>query len=203
MWPCNCYCAVARGHLGCTSSATGTGARWGRLERGHLGRSALNVGRVWHGLFSTWRGAHRSRARKGAEKLRAHIRNETQVFKRTQHLATQRKTTKYPIALFNPPSHDGGYHNGAYCIPARGHLGRSAVKVDGTCQRLFSTRSGARRSRARKGADGRIPAEKPGQHKPHQRAVDCAPYLTLYASGVKDWSRSFWSAVLQHRFRFG
>ena len=29
-----------------------------------------------------------------------------------------------------------------------------------------------------------------------------APYLTLYASGVKDWRRSFWSAVLQHRFRF-
>ena len=28
-----------------------------------------------------------------------------------------------------------------------------------------------------------------------------APYLTLYASGVKDWSRSFWSAVLQHRFQ--
>jgi len=34
---------------------------------------------------------------------------------------------------------------------------------------------------------------------PHMRD---APYLTLYASGVKDWSRSFWSAVLQHRFRF-
>ena len=58
------------------------------------------------------------------------------------------------------------------------------------------------RSRARKGADGRIPAEKPGLHNPHRRAVDCAPYLTLYASGVKDWKRSFWSAVLQHRFRF-
>jgi len=27
-------------------------------------------------------------------------------------LPPQRKTTKYPIALFNPPSHDGGYHNG-------------------------------------------------------------------------------------------
>jgi len=25
---------------------------------------------------------------------------------------------------------------------------------------------------------------------------------TLYASAVKDWRRSFWSAVLQHRFRF-
>gem|GEM_PF-4404564 len=34
---------------------------------------------------------------------------------------------------------------------------------------------------------------------PHVRD---APYLTLYASGVKDWRRSFWSAVLQHRFRF-
>ena len=67
-----------------------------------------------------------SRARKGAEQLRAHIWNETQVFKRTQHLAPQRKTTKYPIALFNPPSHDGGYHNGYYCIPARGHRGRSS-----------------------------------------------------------------------------
>jgi len=33
------------------------------------------------------------------------------------------------------------------------------------------------RSRARKGADGRIPAKKPGQHDPHRRAVDCAPYL--------------------------
>ena len=59
------------------------------------------------------------------------------------------------------------------------------------------------RSRARKGADGRKPAEKPGQHDPPRRAVDCAPYLTLCASTVKDWSRSFWSAVLQHRFRFG
>gem|GEM_PF-5573142 len=58
------------------------------------------------------------------------------------------------------------------------------------------------RSRARKGADGGIPAEKPGLHNPHRRAVDCAPYLTLHASGVKDWKRSFWSAVLQHRFRF-
>ena len=27
--------------------------------------------------------------------------------------------------------------------------------------------------------------------------------LTLCASTVKDWRRSFWSAVLQHRFRFG
>ena len=26
---------------------------------------------------------------------------------------------------------------------------------------------------------------------------------TLCASAVKDWSRSFWSAVLQHRFCFG
>ena len=25
---------------------------------------------------------------------------------------------------------------------------------------------------------------------------------TLCVSAVKDWSRSFWSAVLQHRFRF-
>jgi len=56
-------------------------------------------------------------------------------------------------------------------------------------------------SRARKGADGRIPAETPGQHELHRRAVDCAPYLTLYAPAVKDWRRSFWSAVLQHRFR--
>jgi len=38
-------------------------------------------------------------------------------------LPPKRKTTKYPIALFNPPSHDGGYHNGGYCIPARGALG--------------------------------------------------------------------------------
>ena len=30
VWPCNCYCAVARGHLG---------------------RRALKVGRVCHGLF--------------------------------------------------------------------------------------------------------------------------------------------------------
>jgi len=37
---------------------------------------------------------------------------------------------------------------------------------------------------------------------PHRRAVDCAHYLTLYASAVKDLRRSFWSAVLQHRFRF-
>ena len=53
------------------------------------------------------------------------------------------------------------------------------------------------------GADGWIPAETPGLHDPHQRAVDCAPYPTLYASAVKDWRRSVWSAVLQHRFCFG
>ena len=29
-------------------------------------------------------------------------------------LPPQRKTTKYPIALFNPASHDGGYHNGIF-----------------------------------------------------------------------------------------
>ena len=58
------------------------------------------------------------------------------------------------------------------------------------------------RSRARNGADGRIPAEKLGLHDQPRRAVDCAPYLTLYASTVKDWRRSFWSAVLQHRFWF-
>jgi hypothetical protein len=79
-----------------------------------------------------------------------------------------------------------------YCAVVRGHLG---------C-RSSATGMVARRSRARKGADGGIPAEKPGQHDPPRRAVDCAPYLTLYASAVKDWRRSFWSAVLQHRFRF-
>jgi len=62
----------------------------------------------------------------------------------------------------------------------RGQLGRSALKVGGACQRLFSAWRGARRSRARKGADGRIPAEKPGQHDPHRRAVDCAPYLSFH-----------------------
>jgi len=43
--------------------------------------------------------------------------------------------------------------------------------------------SAVKRSRARKGADGRIPAEKPGLHNQPQRAVDCAPYLTLCAFG--------------------
>ena len=71
------------------------------------------------------------------------------------------------------------------------------------CLALRLSVSALKRSRARKGADGRIPAEKPGQHDTHRRAVDCAPYLTLYASGVKDSRRSFWSAVLQHRFWFG
>gem|GEM_PF-3532679 len=67
---------------------------------------------------------------------------------------------------------------------------------------LFSTRMGALRSRACKGAEAKIQADGLGQCERLRRAVDCAPYLTLYASGVKDWSRSFWSAVLQHRFRF-
>ena len=53
--------------------------------------------------------------------------------------------------------------------------------------------------RARK---NEIHTYKSGLHDRARRAVDCAPYLTLYASGVKDWRRSFWSAVLQHRFRF-
>jgi len=64
--------------------------------------------------------------------------------------------------------------------------------------------SGTRRAvaapvRARK---NKIQTRKLGPHDEPQRAVDCAPYLTLYASGVKDWRRNFWSAVLQHRFRF-
>ena len=37
--------------------------------------------------------------------------------------------------------------------------------------------SAVKRSRARKGADGRIPAEKLGLHDQLRRAVDCAPYL--------------------------
>jgi len=60
---------------------------------------------------------------------------------------------------------------------ARGHLGRSARKVGGAWQGPFSTGMVARRSRARNGADGRTPAEKPGQHDSPRRAVDCAPYL--------------------------
>jgi len=62
--------------------------------------------------------------------------------------------------------------------------------------------SAVKRSRARKGAENQIQADRLGQCERLRRAVDCAPYLTLYASAVKDWSRSFWSAVLQHRFRF-
>ena len=40
---------------------------WADLARGALGRSALNVGRVWQGLFSIGSGVGRSRARKSAE----------------------------------------------------------------------------------------------------------------------------------------
>gem|GEM_PF-3193387 len=36
--------------------------------------------------------------------------------------------------------------------------------------------SAVKRSRARKGADARIPAEKPALHDRPRRAVDCAPY---------------------------
>ena len=39
------------------------------------------------------------------------------------------------------------------------------------------------RSRARKSAEHRIQAERPGQHEQLRRAVDCAPYLTFFASG--------------------
>ena len=60
-------------------------------------------------------------------------------------LPPKRKTTKYPIALFNPPSHDGGYHNGGYCIPARGALG---------C-RSSATETVARRGRLERGHLGR------------------------------------------------
>jgi len=41
------------------------------------------------------------------------------------------------MALFNPPSHDGGYNNGDYCIPARGHRGRSDLNVGVACQGFF------------------------------------------------------------------
>ena len=169
------------------------------------------------------------------------------------------------------------------CVPTNGtkFFGRHASPSNAE---FTAPQSGARRSRARKGADGRISAEKLGLHDQLRRAVDCAPcqlsaplrlnvaapvrarktrfkpkksglhnkprravdcapyqlsaplrlnvaalvrartvgfqprnqvcinqprravdcalYLTLYASGVKDWRRSFWSAVLQHRFRF-
>jgi hypothetical protein len=37
------------------------------LARGHLGRSAINVGGAWQGLFSTGMVARRRRARKSAE----------------------------------------------------------------------------------------------------------------------------------------
>ena len=60
---------------------------------------------------------------------------------------------------------------------ARGHLGRSALNVDGAWQGLFSTRMVARRSRARKGAENRIQADRLGQCERLRRAVDCAPYL--------------------------
>ena len=49
----------------------------------------------------------------------------------------------------------------------------------------------------------RFKPKKLGLHNQPRRAVDCAPYLTLYASAMKDWSRSFWSAVLRHRSCFG
>jgi len=39
---------------------------------------------------------------------------------------------------------------------ARGALGRSALKLSRACQGLFSTMSGACRSRARKGAENKI-----------------------------------------------
>jgi len=38
VWPCNCYCAVVRGHLGCRSSATGMVARRSRARKGADGR---------------------------------------------------------------------------------------------------------------------------------------------------------------------
>ena len=45
------------------------------------------------------------------------------------------------------------------------------------CQGLFFDWDGvARRSRARKSAEHRIQAERPGPHKQPRRAVDCAPY---------------------------
>jgi len=45
------------------------------------------------------------------------------------------------------------------------------------------------RSRARKSADGRIPAENLGLHNQTRRAADCAPYLNslrLYYEGLEE-----------------
>ena len=86
---------------------------------------------------------------------------------------------------------------------ARGQLGRSALKVGGACQGLFSTRSVPRRSRARKSAGNKIQADRLGKVRaaPAHNGLRALP--TLCVSAAKDWRRSFWSAVLQHRFRFG
>jgi len=67
--------------------------------------------------------------------------------------------------------------------------------------RYYST--AGERSRARKGADGGIPAEKPGLHNPHRRAVDCAPYRLSVPLrlGGEEFNERFCSAVRQHRLR--
>jgi|GEM_PF-7096234 len=63
--------------------------------------------------------------------------------------------------------------------------------------------SAVKRSRARKGADGRISGRESRvctESTPARSGLRALP--TLCAFAVKDWRRSFWSAVLQHRFRF-
>ena len=55
-------------------------------------------------------------------------------------------------------------------------FGRAGGPLHAGHFRVYAWRRAAR-SRARKGADGRILArEKPGLHDPHRRAADCAPY---------------------------
>ena len=79
-------------------------------------------------------------------------------------MPAQRKTTKYPIALFNPPSHDGGYHS-AYP-----------------------------RSRARKGAENQIETEATkSAWSTARRARSARPTLSprLSASAVKNRPRGF------------
>jgi len=59
------------------------------------------------------------------------------------------------------------------------------------------------RSRARKGAEKQESNLEAGTARPTPARSGLRALPTLCASGVKDWRRSFWSAVLQHGSCFG
>jgi len=82
-------------------------------------------------------------------------------------------------------------------------LGKTESQVGKAASPLPAGYFQTARSRARKGAENKIQTRKPCLHNLPRARSGLRALPTLCVSTVKDWRRSFWSAVLQHRFCFG